>query len=88
MDDVKSCYANFIVISFVPYLPGNGFILGQHFTLNYTVYNKSCDRWWLSTCVTYFSTLSHKRHDFQKENILNTIYKFFRYKVCLKHFSF
>ena len=27
MDDVKSCYANFIVISFVPHLSGDGFIL-------------------------------------------------------------
>ena len=33
MDDVKLCYADFIVISFVPYLPRDGFILRAEFCI-------------------------------------------------------
>ena len=38
----------------------------------------------------YFSTLSHKRHDFKKKKVTenkNVCFDFL-YKFCLKHFSF
>ena len=41
--------------------------------------------------LPYFSTLSHKLHDFRKKNkkLLNKNVCFeFLYKFCLKHFSF
>jgi hypothetical protein len=40
--------------------------------------------------VLYFSTLSHKRHDFRGKILLNIKCMFldFLYKFCLQHFSF
>jgi hypothetical protein len=37
--------------------------------------------------LPYFSTLSHKRHDFRK-NVIEHKMCVFLYNVCLKHFSF
>ena len=38
--------------------------------------------------VLYFSTLSHKRHDFGGKKLLNTKCVFwFSVQICLKHFS-
>jgi hypothetical protein len=39
-------------------------------------------------CPTIFSTLSHKRQDFQKTNKERKICFYFLYVFCLKHFSF
>jgi hypothetical protein len=37
----------------------------------------------------YFSTLSHKRHDFRKKKVIDHEMCFdFFYNFCLKHFSF
>jgi len=43
----------------------------------------------LYPAVPYFSTLSHKRHDFRKKKIIDHEVSFdFRYNFCLKSFSF
>jgi hypothetical protein len=38
--------------------------------------------------LLYFSTLSHKRHDFRKKGIKHKMCFNFLYNFCLKHFSF
>jgi len=35
--------------------------------------------------VQYFSTLSHKWHDFRKKKVTEYEIVFYLYKVCLKH---
>ena len=50
----------------------------------------ACATWSFVTCpaLHYFSTFSHKRHDFRKKILEIKMCFDFVYKFCLKHFSF